>query len=46
MKHDEENERIKSSYRIHLKGAPKPNDPSMDVVNAAIRRFDESSPSR
>lgn len=43
MKHSEENERIKRSYRLHLKAARGLSDASIDVANAAIHRFEEST---
>jgi len=38
MKHNEENERIKRAYRLHLKAARGLNDASIDVANAAMPR--------
>lgn len=43
MKHNEENERIKRAYRLHLKAARGLSDASVDVVTAAIHRFEEST---
>jgi integrase len=43
MKHNEENERIKRAYRLHLKAARGLNDASIDVATAAIHRFEEST---
>jgi len=43
MKHNEENERIKRAYRLHLKAARGLNDASVDVATAAIHRFEEST---
>jgi integrase len=43
LKHNEENERIKRAYRLHLKAARGLNDASIDVVTAAIHRFEEST---
>jgi len=43
MKHNEENERIKRAYRLHLKAARGLNDSSIDVATAAIHRFEEST---
>jgi site-specific recombinase XerD len=42
MKHNEENERIKRAYRLHLKAARGLSDASIDVAIAAIHRFEES----
>jgi integrase len=41
MKHNEENERIKRTYRLHLKAARGLSDASIDVASAAIHRFEE-----
>lgn len=43
MKHNEENERIKRAYRLHLKAARGLSDASIDVASAAIHRFEEST---
>jgi integrase len=43
MKHNEENERIKRAYRLHLKAARGLSDASIDVASAAIHRFEESA---
>ena len=43
MKHNEENERVKRAYRLHLKAARGLNDASIDVATAAIHRFEEST---
>jgi integrase/recombinase XerD len=43
MKHNEENERIKRAYRLHLKAARGLNDASIDVATAAVHRFEEST---
>ncbi|WP_213290169.1 tyrosine-type recombinase/integrase [Bradyrhizobium sp. sGM-13] len=43
MKHNEENERIKRAYRLHLKAACGLSDASIDVASAAIHRFEEST---
>ena len=43
MKHNEENERIKRAYRLHLKAARGLYDASIDVATAAIHRFEEST---
>lgn len=43
MKHNEENERIKRAYRLHLKAARGLNDASVDGATAAIHRFEEST---
>jgi integrase len=43
MKHNEENERIKRTYRLHLKAARGLNDASVDVATAAIHRFEKST---
>jgi hypothetical protein len=43
MKHNEENERIKRAYRLHLKAARGLSDASVDVAIAAIHRFEEST---
>jgi integrase len=43
MKHNEENERIKRAYRLHLKAARGLSDASIDVASAAIHRFEEDS---
>lgn len=43
MKHNEENERIKRAYRLHLKAARGLNEASIDVATAAIHRFEEST---
>ncbi len=43
MKHNEENERIKRAYRVHLKAARGLNDASIDVVAGALHRFEEST---
>ena len=42
-KHNEENERIKRAYRLHLKDARGLSEASVDVVNSAILRFEEST---
>lgn len=43
MKHNEQNERIKRAYRLHLKAARGLSDASIDVATAAIHRFEECS---
>src|SRR3954468_5488681 len=43
MKHNEENERIKRAYRLHLKAARGLSDASIDVASAAIHRLEEST---
>jgi integrase len=43
MKHNEENERTKRAYRLHLKAARGLSDASIDVASAAIHRFEEST---
>jgi hypothetical protein len=43
MKHNEENERIKRAYRLHLKAARWLSDASIDIASAAIHRFEEST---
>src|SRR4051794_16778734 len=43
MKHNEQNERIKRAYRLHLKAARGLSDASIDVASAAIHRFEEST---
>ena len=43
MKHNEENERIKRAYRLHIKAARGLSDASIDVASAAIHRFEENS---
>ena len=43
MKHNEENERIRRAYRLHLKAARGLNDASVDVATAALHRFEEST---
>ena len=43
MKHNEENERIKRAYRLHMKAARGLSDASIDVASAAIHRFEENS---
>src|SRR5450631_1249617 len=43
MKHNEENERIKRAYRLHLKAARGLSDASIDVASAALHRFEEST---
>jgi len=43
MKHNEESERIKRAYRLHLKAARGLNDASIDVATAAVHRFREST---
>src|SRR5690349_17570009 len=43
MKYNEENERIKRAYRLHLKAARGLSDASIDVVAAAIHRFEVST---
>jgi integrase len=43
MRHNEENERIKRGYRLHLKAARGLNDGSIDVATAAIHRFEVST---
>ena len=42
MKHNEENERIKRAYRLHLKAARGLSEASIDVASAAIHRFEQS----
>lgn len=42
-KYNEENERIKRAYRLHLKAARGLSDASVDVVTAAIHRFEDSA---
>ena len=39
MKHNEENERIKRAYRLHLKAARGLSEASIDVASTAIHRF-------
>jgi integrase/recombinase XerD len=43
MKHNEQNERVKRAYRLHLKAARGLSDASLDVASAAIHRFEEST---
>lgn len=43
MKRNDENERIKRSYRLHLQHARGLSEASMDVSTAAIHRFEEST---
>lgn len=43
MKHNEQNERIKRAYRLHLKAARGLSDASIDVASAAIHRFEETT---
>jgi integrase/recombinase XerD len=43
MKHNEENERTKRAYRLHLKAARGLNDARVDVATAAIHRFEQST---
>jgi integrase len=43
MKHNEQNERIKRAYRLHLKAARGLSDASIDVASAALHRFEEST---
>jgi hypothetical protein len=43
MKHNEENERIKRTYRLHLTAARGLSDASVDVATAAIHRFEVST---
>lgn len=43
MKHNEENERIKRAYRLHMKAARGLSDASIDVASAAIHRFEEKT---
>jgi hypothetical protein len=43
MKHNEENERIKRAYRLHMKAARGLSDASIDVASAAIHRFEKDS---
>jgi integrase/recombinase XerD len=43
MKHNEQNERIKRAYRLHLRAARGLSDASIDVASAAIHRFEEAT---